>query len=75
MFCREVVAWKCLQHPNILPFLGVTVSEQQFVMPSEWVVEMDGENIDQFFKKHHHPNRLMLVCHLSNLYGELANVV
>jgi serine/threonine protein kinase len=57
-FCREGVAWKHLRHPNILPLLGVTISEHRFSMVSEW---MDNGNINQFIEKYPHANRPMLV--------------
>lgn len=57
-FCREVVAWKHLRHPNILPLLGVTVSENRFAMVSEW---MDNGNINEFVRKDHDANRTALV--------------
>ena len=65
-FCREGVAWKHLRHPNILPLLGVTVSEHRFAMVSEW---MDNGNINQFIVKEQHANRIMLVRHSSTPTG------
>ncbi|KAF9645410.1 hypothetical protein BDM02DRAFT_578009, partial [Thelephora ganbajun] len=35
-FCREVIAWKALRHPNILPLLGVTMTRDQFVRESKY---------------------------------------
>ncbi|KAF9790526.1 kinase-like domain-containing protein [Thelephora terrestris] len=63
-FCREGVAWKHLRHPNILPLLGVTISEQRLAMVSEW---MDNGNINQFIEKDQHANRPMLVVDVA--YG------
>ena len=61
-FCREGVAWRHLRHPNILPLLGVTVSEHRFAMISEW---MENGNINEFIGKDRHANRTELVsCHL-----------
>ena len=57
-FCREGVAWKHLRHPNVLPLLGVTVSEYRFAMVSEW---MENGNIIKFVKKDKHVNRTELV--------------
>ncbi|KAF9646814.1 hypothetical protein BDM02DRAFT_2890236 [Thelephora ganbajun] len=44
-FCREAVVWKHLQHPNILPLLGVIRAERRFAMVSEW---MEDGNINDF---------------------------
>jgi len=66
-FCREGVAWKHLQHPNILPLLGVSLNKHRFALVSEW---MEHGNINEFIKSDRHANRSELVrCHLvsSNL--------
>ena len=60
-FCREGVAWKHLQHPNILPLLGVTVSEYRFALVSGW---MENGNINEFIESDPHVNRAELVCYL-----------
>ena len=57
-FCKEVMTWKALHHQNTLPLLGVTISDNQFVMVSEWMA--DG-NIIEFIKKHKDANRFKLV--------------
>jgi len=57
-FCREGVAWKHLRHPNILPLIGVTVSNQRFAMVSAW---MENGNINEFVGKDQHVNRIELV--------------
>jgi serine/threonine protein kinase len=57
-FCQEGVAWKHLRHPNILPLLGVTVSEHRFAMVSEW---MGNRNINEFIQKNKYVNRIELV--------------
>ena len=61
-FCREGVAWKHLRHPNVLPLLGVTVSERRFAMVSEW---MEHGNINDFVEKNNHVNRIELVSRSS----------
>jgi len=53
-FCKEVVTWKALHHKNVLPLLGVTMSDNQFAMASEW---MANGNINQFIKAHRDANR------------------
>lgn len=50
--------WKSLQHPNVLPLLGVSMSENRFAMISEW---MPNGNINQFVKARPEENRLELV--------------
>ena len=52
------MTWKTLQHPNILPLIGVIMSETQFAMVSDWMA--DG-NINDFVKAHPDANRLELV--------------
>jgi len=61
-FCREVVVWRALNHPNVLPLLGVTVAEDQLVVVSEWMV---GGNIVEFVKVNVNADRLKLVSFLS----------
>lgn len=60
-FCREVVVWKTLRHPNVLPLLGVTMTEDRLIMVSEWMVK---GNIRQFMKAENNADRLGLVCSL-----------
>ncbi|KAF9779192.1 kinase-like domain-containing protein [Thelephora terrestris] len=57
-FCREVVAWRHLRHPNILPLLGVDLKGQRLAMVSEW---MDQGNINEYVKTHKEVNRLQLL--------------
>ena len=45
--------WKSLHHPNVLPLLGVTVSDGHFAMVSEW---MTNGNINEFVKAHRNVN-------------------
>ncbi|KAF9645728.1 kinase-like protein [Thelephora ganbajun] len=47
-FCREIMTWRTLRHPNVLPLLGVTMAEKRFVMVSEW---MNNGNINKFSKR------------------------
>ena len=57
-FCKEVMIWKMLRHPNVLPLLGVKMEDQQFVMVSEW---MENGNINEFIKAHEDIDRIELV--------------
>ena len=50
--------WKALRHPNILPLVGVTMTETQFAMVSEW---MANGNVNEFVKAHPDADRLGLV--------------
>ena len=52
------MTWRTLRHPNILPLIGVTMSETQFAMVSDW---MTNGNINEFVKAHPDVNRLELV--------------
>ena len=58
--CREVLIWKRLSHPNILPLLGVSVSKspQYFRIISEW---MPNGNVMEYIKSDPQTNRLRLV--------------
>ena len=50
--------WRFLRHPNILPFVGASMSENRFVMVSGW---MKNGTINQFVKAHPETNRRRLV--------------
>jgi hypothetical protein len=52
------VIWKTLRHPNILPLIGVTMSETRFTMVSDWMVN---GNLSNFVKAHPGVNQLELV--------------
>ena len=52
------MTWKTLRHPNVLPLKGVTMSETQFAMVSEWMVN---GNINDFVKANPDANRFELV--------------
>ena len=58
MFCKEVVTWNALHHPNVLPLLGVTMGSPRFAMVSEW---MANGNINEFVKANKDTNRFELV--------------
>jgi len=53
------VGWKTLHHPNVLPLIGVTMTENRFVMVSEW---MENGNINAFVKNRPDANRLRLLA-------------
>ena len=57
-FCKEVMTWKTLRHPNVLPLLGVTMGNHRFAMVSEW---MANGNINEFIEAHSDVNRFELV--------------
>ena len=63
-FCKEVVTWSALRHPNVVSLLGVTTDKDQFAMVSEW---MTNGNINEFTKAHGEVNRFELV-HLLFLF-------
>ena len=50
--------WKSLRHPNVVPRMGVTMTETHFAMVSEWMVN---GNIKEFMKAHPDEDRLGLV--------------
>ena len=62
-FCKEVVLWNTLSHPNVLKFVGVQgdMEKGQFTIVSEW---MPHGNIMEFIKNKP-VNRLELVRHLT----------
>ena len=49
--------WKTLQHPNVLSLIGVTMTETQFAMISEWMVN---GNINDFVRTHPNEDRFKL---------------
>jgi serine/threonine protein kinase len=58
MFCQEVVIWKKLSHPNVLPLLGVSKLSIPFYTISEW---MENGNVTEYIDNHLETNRLQLV--------------
>ncbi|KAF9646470.1 kinase-like protein [Thelephora ganbajun] len=57
-FCRQIMIWRALCHPNVLLLLGVTMTETQLVMVSEWTAN---GNINEFMKAHPDANQLELL--------------
>jgi len=58
--CREILIWKHLSHPNVLPLFGVSVSKnpQQFRIITEWMPNGDAV---EYVKSNPEANRLRLV--------------
>lgn len=52
------MVWGALHHPNVLPLLGVTMSENHLVMVSEWMVK---GNVNEFVRADPNVDRLELV--------------
>lgn len=63
-----MVARSILRHPNVLPLLGVTITENRLVMVSDW---MEDGNVDDFMKAHTDINRLKLVSLSFKLHLDL----
>lgn len=57
-FCKEVVTWNTLRHPNVVPLLGVSMDNHHFAMVSEWMVN---GNVNEFIKAHREANRFELL--------------
>ena len=60
------MTWNSLRHPNVLPLLGVTMTENRFVMVSEWMVK---GNINDFVKADRNTDRLELVRSFFRILG------
>ena len=56
LFCKEAVTWKSLEHPNILPLLGATISPSQLVSAF-----MPAGDLSKYIPKNPDANRLGLV--------------
>ena len=54
----DVQLWRRLNHPNILPFYGASLSQDQFSLVSPW---MENGNVLSYTRKHPEVNRLQLV--------------
>ena len=65
----EIVVWKYVSHPNVLPFLGVSETLFPFCIISPW---MSGGDILEYIQKHRGVNRLQLVSIHHNLYKRLS---
>ena len=63
-FCREIISWKYLSHPNILPLLGVSISTDPrgFRIISDW---MQNGDVMRYTRTNPKANRLRLVSPLA----------
>ena len=52
------MTWRTLQHPNVLPLIGVMMTESQFAMISDW---MENGSIGEFVKANPDADQLGLV--------------
>jgi len=66
-FRREVIAWRHLRHPNILPLIGVNLEPERLAMISEW---MGHGNITEFVEKNEGINRVLLVSNCTIVCGD-----
>ena len=57
-FCKEAVIWRYLQHPNILPLIGVATGSEWYSLVSDW---MDHGTINTFTEMNPDVNRVDLV--------------
>jgi hypothetical protein len=57
-FCSEVVLWKRLKHPNVLPFLGISTTIFPFCMISDW---MPHGSVVDYLRKNSDVDRFSLV--------------
>ena len=58
MFCKGIMTWKALRHPDALPLIGATMTGTQLAMVSEW---MPNGNINEFLRAHPDADQLELV--------------
>ena len=64
-FYREVIGWKYVSHPNVLPFHGVSETLFSFCIITPW---LSNGNIIEYTKKNQTVSRLQLVSNLHDLY-------
>ena len=58
VFYREVIVWKRLQHPNVVPFLGVPSEMPPFESVCDW---MENGEITEYVRKNPDVDRVDLV--------------
>ncbi|KAK0498047.1 kinase-like domain-containing protein, partial [Armillaria luteobubalina] len=71
-FCQEALMWRQLQHPNILPFLGVSeeLFAPRYCLISLWMVN---GNIISYLKTHPDHDRLMSLAQIAEGMKYLHN--
>jgi hypothetical protein len=57
-FLAEAVVWKCLRHPNIVPFVGVLCLPSEISLVSAWMI---GGALPMFLREHGDVDRKGLV--------------
>jgi len=63
IFCKEVVVWKRLSHPNILPLIGVSNTLFPFCMVSPW---MENGNVMEYLRSNPGTDRVQLLTDIGN---------
>ncbi|KAF9789156.1 kinase-like domain-containing protein, partial [Thelephora terrestris] len=71
-FCKEAVVWRRLNHPNIVPFKGVTFDPLQLM--SEWI---PGGELRLYIREHPEANLISLLLGVAKGLGYLhsCNVI
>ncbi|KAJ7596370.1 kinase-like domain-containing protein [Mycena floridula] len=71
-FCGEALAWRQLEHPNILPFLGVNFDlfSPTFCLVSPW---MSQGNLKEYLERHPICNRSKAILEISEAINYLHN--
>jgi len=64
--------WNTLHHPNVLPLLGVMMTDNHFAMVSEW---MANGNITEFVEAHPDADRLELVGCSFHVFLSLSLII
>ncbi|EIN04829.1 kinase-like protein, partial [Punctularia strigosozonata HHB-11173 SS5] len=61
VFCREAVVWKRLNHPHIVPFIGIDPSYHACIV-SEW---MEHGDVMSYLESHPRANRVQLITDIA----------
>ena len=69
-FCREVVTWKRLSHPNVLELIGATMDDTAYTTVTLW---MENGSIIDFLRKDVEANPLKLACASVPFYAPLID--